>query len=235
MQAPRSLSGCLEPVRQQSIDGRTLTYSRTSLAGTGKTFLTSKVIDKLQDGLKSGPNQEGFAFFYCNRNETERREPLSVLRAFVRQLSTISSEEDSIQTHLKKLYKESRLKSSELTINNCKEIILKFINICPRTTFILDALDECEKRSRSELIDLFDYLLSNAEKPLKIFISSRPYGDIKERLKDRANIEIKATNNQDDISRFVKTKITQHRKWDTMDLSLQQKIIETLQEGSQGM
>lgn len=63
-----------------------------SLAGTGKTFLTLKVIDDIQATLEKQPNEEGFAFFYCNRNEAARRDPLSVLSAFVRQLSTIASD-----------------------------------------------------------------------------------------------------------------------------------------------
>jgi len=159
------------------------------------------------------------------------------LKAFVRQLSTISNENEngSIQKRLKEFYNESRLKASQLTMNDCKQLLLEFINIYPRTTLILDALDECEKQSRLELIEVFDYLLSEAKNPLKIFISSRPDGDIKERLKERANIEIKATDNYNDISKFVRSRITKHRKWKTMSPHLQDKIIETLHDGSQGM
>src|SRR4051812_45795097 len=114
-------------------------------AGTGKTFLTSKVVDEIQLTLTSGVNQEAFAFFYCNRNEELRREPLSVLRGFIRQLSTITSEEHSIQKRLQNFHSECRLKASEPTMNDCKELLLELIDIYPRTTLVLDALDECEK------------------------------------------------------------------------------------------
>jgi ankyrin repeat domain-containing protein 50 len=157
------------------------------------------------------------------------------LRAFIRQLSTTTSEEQSIQERLQKFYSECRLKASELTMNDCKELLLELLNIYPRTTLVLDALDECEKHKRLELIELMDHLLAEASNPVKIFISSRPDGDIKERLKDRANIAIDATKNQYDISRFVNSEIRKHRRWGKMPPKLQAQIVETVQQQSQGM
>ncbi|KAJ5512855.1 hypothetical protein N7463_002407 [Penicillium fimorum] len=57
--------------------------------GAGKTFLTSKVIDHVQDLLKVSLNHAGFAYFYCKDDEDNRRNPLCVLQSYVRQLSTI--------------------------------------------------------------------------------------------------------------------------------------------------
>jgi Cdc6-like AAA superfamily ATPase len=205
------------------------------IAGTGKTYLTSRVIDEIRSALKSNPNHEGLAFFYCNRNETERQEPLSVLRSFVRQLSTIIKDENSIQKRLKQFYIQTRLKASEPTIGDCKELLLEFINLYPKTTLILDALDECDKQKRRVLIEIFDYFLARASRPVKIFISSRPDGDIRERFKGQANIEIQATDNHDDISRFVESEITKHLRWNKISLELQKEIVEKLQKGSQGM
>ena len=204
-------------------------------AGTGKTHLTSRVIDEIRGALKSNPNHEGLAFFYCNRNETERQEPLSVLRSFVRQLSTIFKDEDSIQKRLRQFYIQSRLKASEPTLGDCKELLLEFINLYPKTTFILDALDECDKHKRGVLIETFDYFLARASRPVKIFISSRPDSDVKERFKSQANIEIQATDNHDDISMFVESEITKHPRWKKISPELQKDIVETLQKGSQGM
>ncbi|KAF4635686.1 hypothetical protein G7Y89_g2417 [Cudoniella acicularis] len=195
-------------------------------AGTGKTFLTSKVIDEVQSALKRDPNQ-GFAFFYCKRNEPGRGDPLSVLKAYVRQLSTIAGDSHSIQRSVKQFYNEARQRASQLTMNDCKKLLLDFINIYPQTTLILDALDECESQSRVELIEIFECLLSEAEEaknPLKIFISSRPDDDIKRKLKHHANIEITATDNHEDITRFVGSRISKHPTWHmTVDSELQKK------------
>lgn len=157
------------------------------------------------------------------------------MRAFVRQLSTTAMAEDSIQKRLREYYIQCRLNATELTMENCKRLLLDLVNTYPRTTLVLDALDECEKHKRLQLIAILDHVLAEALNPVKIFISSRPDGDIKERLKYRANIRINATDNQDDISRFVNNEITKHRRWRTMPTQLQTQIVETLQEKSQGM
>ncbi|KAF8861649.1 hypothetical protein BDZ45DRAFT_586659, partial [Acephala macrosclerotiorum] len=203
--------------------------------GTGKTFLTSKVIDQIHVNLKNSTNQEGFAFFYCNRNEAERREPLSALRAFVRQLSTIVGNKDSMQKSLKRFYIEHRLKASEPTMSDCKNILLELVNIYPRTTLVLDALDECEMGKRVELIEIFDYLLEHASNPLKIFISSRLDLDIKRKLKNRTNIEIQANDNHHDITKFLNSEISKHPEWLPKHPELKDQVVTTLQERSQGM
>jgi hypothetical protein len=158
-----------------------------------------------------------------------------VLKAFVRQLSTTSRAEDSIQKCLKDYYIQCRLKASGPTMGDCKSLLLDLVNTYPRTTLVLDALDECEKHERLELIAILDHVLAEALNPVKIFISSRPDGDIKEKLKDRANIGINATDNQDDISRFVNSEIIKHTGWRKLPAQLQTQIVETLQEKSQGM
>jgi ankyrin repeat domain-containing protein 50 len=205
------------------------------IAGTGKTYLTSRVIDDIRDVLENNPNHEGLAFFYCNRNETERQNPLSVLRSFLRQLSTIASDHDSMQKNLRQLHIQTRLKASKLSMDFCRDLLLEFINLYPKTTLVLDALDECDKRKRGALIETFDYFLDHALRPVKIFISSRPDGDIKERFKGRANIEIQATDNHDDIATFVESEITKHRRWEKISPGLQEEIVETLRTRSHGM
>ncbi|KAK2769608.1 hypothetical protein FQN53_005988 [Emmonsiellopsis sp. PD_33] len=204
-------------------------------AGTGKTFLVSKVIDEIQDILKNDPNHEGIAFFYCNRNDPERREPLAVLRSFVRQLSTTANGQHSMQQRIRQYYNKSREEGSTPTINDCKELLLELINTYPKTTIILDALDECEEQKRSVLVEVVNYFVASASRPVKIFISSRPYIDIRDMFWNHANIGIQATDNHDDISKFVESEIVRHRRWNKMPTELQKDIVDTLQDRSQGM
>ncbi|KAH8889900.1 hypothetical protein GQ53DRAFT_591978, partial [Thozetella sp. PMI_491] len=133
-------------------------------AGAGKTFLTSKVIDHIESLLNYSQNHEGFAFFYCNRNDDERRKPVSVLRSYA--------------------------------LNN---------------------------------------LLSQSKKPLKIFISSRPDGDIRDYFSSWPTVEIQATHNQSDIEKFVHEEIVKHRRWSKMQKSLQRDIVTTFLGRSTGM
>jgi len=181
-------------------------------------------------------NDEGFAFLYCSRNEGERQSPLSVLRSFVRQLSATMRGSDSIQTCIHEYYYKCREKGSQPTITDCKKLISQLVNIYPRTTLILDALDEVDRSQRVVLIDFFDDLVARASKPVKVFISSRPEGDLNERFKDGANIRIQATDNDHDISRFIEKEVGNHLRWKkNMPHDLIAEVIIIIQDKSQGM
>jgi ankyrin repeat domain-containing protein 50 len=204
------------------------------IPGAGKTFLASKVVEHVLSFILDHSPDEGFAFFYCNRDEAGRRDPLSVLRSYASQLST-TSDRQRIQKSLKELYEKNRDRGGEPTIPICKDLILESINTYPRTTLTLDALDECDSGTRYALIEAFDYLLSKAERPLKIFIASRPDGDIRDRFLSQPNIEIQATDNEMDIQRFVNAEITKHRRWNDIKPWLREHITNTLLAKSQGM
>ncbi|KAK7419209.1 hypothetical protein QQZ08_010978 [Neonectria magnoliae] len=188
--------------------------------GAGKTFLTSRVIDHVQAQLESSPNEEGFAYFYCSRNEEERRSPLSVLRSYVRQLSTSVRNPAHMRKPLRDFCSEARLRGSDLGLD---------------TTLILDALDECDPTSRWQLVEMMQHLVSKSEQPRKIFISSRPDDDIKRYFTSRPNVEIKATDNQRDIETFVNEEIDKPRRWGPISAPLRRDIVNMLLERSQGM
>ncbi|KAK1762907.1 hypothetical protein QBC33DRAFT_460474 [Phialemonium atrogriseum] len=202
--------------------------------GAGKTYLTSKVIDQI-DSLPETCNNEGFAFFYCNRNEEERRKPLSVLRSYVRQLSTAVRSPGHMRKQLRDLYRETIRNGSDLGLDACKQQLLESVNLYLKTTLVLDALDECEPELRGQLVNMIEDLLSKSERPLKVFISSRPDGDIRDRFASLPNIEIQATDNQDDIEKFVNEEIVKHRRWHRISPSLREEVVTTLLGRSGGM
>lgn len=145
-------------------------------------FLTSRVIDHIKDNLEQSPNDEGLAFFYCNRNETDRTKPLSVLQSYVRQLSTNFKNPLHIQKRLRNRCEEARLKGSKLDFASCQGALLNSLNLYPKTTIVVDALDECDPSSRNDLMKALDSLLHDAKMPVKIFIASRPDEDIRNRF-----------------------------------------------------
>lgn len=140
-----------------------------------------------------------------------------------------------MQKTLKRFYSEHRLKASEPTMSDCKNVLLELINIYPQTTLVLDALDECEMGKRVELIEVFDYLLAQTSNPLKIFISSRPDFDLKTKLRHRTNIEIQANDNHHDITKFLNSEMSKHPEWLPKHPKLKEQVVVTLQERSQGM
>ncbi|CAI7667495.1 unnamed protein product [Penicillium discolor] len=202
--------------------------------GAGKTYLTSKVIDHVQGLLKSSSPDAGFAYFYCNQNEEERRDPLSILQSCVRQLSTAVGSTGHIRKSLQVVSDEARRKGSHLGLEACKTQLLESVNGYSQTSIIIDALDECYEHSRWQLIDVIRELVSKSDRPLKVFISSRPDEYIKTQFSGKS-IEIHAINNQDDIEKFVNAEIDKPRHWGPISQSLRSDIVRTLREGSQIM
>ena len=158
------------------------------------------------------------------------------MRAFIRQLSSTAwSKEKSVHASLKSQYREARLKATKLTLSDCHKIILELVSDYPRTTLVIDALDECEKEQRLELVKILDDLLDKSYNPLRVFISSRPDGGIKEILGDRVTLEVNAENNSDDIAKYVDNEIEKHRRWKTISPEFRETIRNTLLQKSKGM
>lgn len=114
-------------------------------------------------------------------------------------------------------------------------MLRELIETYPRTTIVLDALDECEKDCRHELMDLFDDILGHASRPVKLIIASRPDVDIKEHFLKRAFINIRATDNRDDIGKYIHAEVQKHHRWSKLNEGLRTEIESVLLEKSDGM
>lgn len=202
--------------------------------GAGKTYLTSKVIDHVQSLLEGSSDSAGFAYFYCNRNAEDRREPLPVLQSYVRQLSTVVGTIGHIRKRLKVLSTQARRQGSHLGIEACKKQLIESVNEYSQTVIVLDALDECNGLERYKLLEVIKELISKSEQLLKVFISSRPENDIKTQFPGK-NIVIQAMNNQGDIEKFVHSEIDKLGKWEPISADLRIKVVKAICEGSQGM
>jgi len=193
----------------------------------------------LLDSFGEYPNDEALAYFYCDRNESARRDPELILSSFARQLS-LSRNGDAIQHSLVQLYYQKRktgFASGKLKIEESRDILLQLVRTYPQTTLVLDALDECHKETRTQLVDILDTLVAQSPKPVKIFISSRPDQDIKHRFGRGPNVHIKATDNRDDIAKFVNDKLNNSPEYwqSSINRDLKKEICETLVDKSEGM
>lgn len=182
------------------------------------------------------PNQ-AFAFFYFKRDDSSRNTALSCLRSIVRQLSTSPGRPGHIQATLRKLCIECQKKGRELSWDLSKQQLEESLHIFPRTTIIIDALDECTEDHRTDLVGIFSDLMATSTR-LLVFISGRPdTTGIQRALQNRTVLKIGTEDNQDDIERYVREKIANHRGWDDFrdTESTKETFILTLRKKSQGM
>lgn len=211
--------------------------------GMGKSFLASSVIDHflVNNATSNTPNRKnnhGFAYFYCERGTDELREPISILRSYVRQLSMVPCYPKCMQKELIELYQESRKQGAKLSTKVCKDQIFASANLYPRTILILDGLDECDANERGALIKILAELIQHAKNPVKLFISSRREQDIAKQLGFSRIIEISARDNKEDIQKFVDERIEKTEetgKWLSIPQDLKNKIKDTLCAKSDGM
>ncbi|KAL0640695.1 hypothetical protein Q9L58_000366 [Maublancomyces gigas] len=137
--------------------------------GSGKTYLMSKVVERIHQRHKSGA---AIAFFFCD-NKTEssqRRSTSAVLRTLVSQLllGILPRHADDVETCLQELAKYG--KNDEMMPWLFQEILKTISKHLPRVFLIIDAIDECD--DVAELLHVLKDLRTLTTK-FHIMISSR--------------------------------------------------------------
>ncbi|KAL7272931.1 hypothetical protein RUND412_004239 [Rhizina undulata] len=185
------------------------------IAGAGKTVLASIAIDLFMH-LRQ-PNQ-AVAYFYCKDGEIDRQEPQSIFNTVAKQLSLMSPE-GVLPEAVISLYKQQKKQG---------------------TVIVIDALDECNKEIRCQLLVALKDLCRSSTKGLKIFVTSRNDNDIRLQLENESNVYIRQSNNSGDIKLFVVAEVEKYISnkrllWSDVRPGLKQEIIDTLISGAGGM
>ena len=181
-------------------------YQLTRPAGAGKTYLASIVIDS----LFSSPTPEKLAYFYCNRAEENRQDPLSILNTLIQQLAQTESEDDKLLKPVVDIYLDRERKgqrSSRLSLGESEELLVKLMDIYPQTTICIDALDEVETKTRIHLLKALKNIIEKSKTLVKIFATTRMDPDILRQFEMFPRIELEPDDNIADIKQFVKTKL----------------------------
>jgi hypothetical protein len=156
----------------------------------------------------------------------------------VKQLS-FSRDQTSVHSALLKAYEvreRNGFTSFDLGLDEIRRLLDELIATYPGTTFVLDALDETDETTRKHLLKWFDHLIEYSPNT-KVLVSSRRDDDIKRRLEKKANVGIEATDNADDIAKFVTEKIKENEEERAYPISkaLRTQIVQVLLEKSGGM
>jgi hypothetical protein len=167
------------------------------------------------------------------------------LRSILKQLSCSKPElpiREPVAEEYKKRKKEAEEHGSEplkLTVTECIELILALTHYNP-AIIVIDALDECQQDRRHELLEALDDIIKMSANLVKVFVSSRDDIDIVLRLEESPNVFINASDNGEDIERFVYSEversITRKRLLNgQVSDELKTRIIATLIGGASGM
>jgi len=214
--------------------------TKGGLAGAGKTYTASSVIDSHH---RSSPGSDKLAYFYCNRAEESRRTPETILRTLLQQLVQAESEGDKLFKPVIEVYKD-RLqkgqKSAPLTLKESLDILVQLTDVHPQTTLCIDALDEIDHKIRIRLLEALKYVMEYSKSLVKVFATTRMDPDILLQFELFPRIELQPDDNFDDIKHFVDTNV--QKAIDdklllngAVPLDLKAEICAVLRERSKGM
>lgn len=189
---------------------------------------------------QSHQTAEPVVYFYCNRNESQRQNPTAIMCAIVKQMSVVWPEA-GLPKPVVAAYNERAkggMAAGPLVFQECFDLLISLLDLYPRTTIVIDGLDESDPMERWRLLEALTAIMHTSTNSVKIFISSRDDTDIRFKLEQVPNLYIDAHDNREDIERFIKREISQtggrRRLW-RLPEGLQSRIISVILEKANGM
>ena len=167
--------------------------------------------------LNGIPQFDKVSFFYCKRDEADRRDREKILLSLIKQLAcpsidTKGNRRTPICSEALEAYeKEQKDPSSrrQLNFDSSLNLLGQLVECYEQPVVVLDALDECSKEVRSHLLRGLLSVIQKAKCPFKVFIASRHNLDIGNYLQNLSHVcTIKARDNAEDIEHYVQQELT---------------------------
>ena len=182
--------------------------------GIGKTVLASFLVEELEKRAQTTPHMT-FAYYFCDNKDEKRRTATSILRGLILQLLRQHKLFEHIQPDFD-VQGEQLFKRFEALWR-----ILLHILRDPKSGdvfLLIDALDECEKSSREDLLDGLEKLFTSLEPSketggpgkCKILVTCRREPDISRKLgKISTTIPVDTGKVNADLREFINIKVTE--------------------------
>ena len=177
-------------------------------------MLASLLIDELCTEKKKYaiPRESKTYYFYCQEEDLEHRTYLDILKGILHQM--VDADEDLLP-----LCTEKAASSGSTNLANpeiAQTLIEAFFEFNPRQYIIIDGLDECE--SPDEIRQTADFFMRQVTKcdneikqgRLRVLFMSQLIPELfKDKImpEDDACVELKSTDNADDIRAYVRKRI----------------------------
>ena len=193
---------------------------------SGKT--SSTIIENIKAIAKP---EIGFAFFYLDINDKDKRTSRSLLSSLSLSLTAKLKNYSPMQM----LY-EKHDKLHFPTEDELLDLLMKLIQSFKQTYIVIDALDECECDDYNQLFHVIKTIHSRQLSHLHLVVSSRREQDILEQMKEcTAEICLSAELVESDIISYVDATVAKEHKFQKWSPSVQAWIKEALINGANGM
>ncbi|KAF2150036.1 hypothetical protein K461DRAFT_38542 [Myriangium duriaei CBS 260.36] len=174
-----------QPFRQWLDSDTPSCFALTGIVGSGKTKVTTTVVDYLEDAVSTpNNNRQVFHFFYRSAFR-ERLTGLDVFEAFLKQIIIRNPEMPADLQHRVWTYygpESGRPHLGQLG----KRLLLPLVEHLTKPIFVIDGLDECEPISRQELVQFIPLLVAKGS---SVFVSTRDISELIRRFPYLATAE----------------------------------------------
>ena len=170
--------------------------------GCGKSVLSRSLIDERR--VCTSAMSSTVCYFFFKDGQEQRMRGANALSAMLHQLFENTALVSHALPSAKRYGKKLRDEFSELwrILTKCAQDSEAGEIIC-----ILDALDECEKDSRSKLLDNLESFFSQVDKSssykLKFLVTSRPYEDLEDSFRLFSDVSTYLDFDEDDKSQRI--------------------------------
>ncbi|PTB66815.1 hypothetical protein BBK36DRAFT_1198507 [Trichoderma citrinoviride] len=183
--------------------------------GFGKTILASLLVDELDELRKKKkyiiPSESRIYYFYCQEEDSEHRTYLDILRGILHQM--VDSNDDLLPLCVEKA--ESSGNPSLADTETAQSLIEAFIEYNTRQYVIIDGLDECDTAEARKAATFFMGQVTKCDNDIKqghlrLLFMSQPIPELaraKVMPEDDACVQLKATDNAEDIKSYVRKRI----------------------------
>lgn len=196
------------------------------IPGAGKTIITATVIELLRTKFQA--NDVGIAFIYCNYKSKQEH----IFKGFILcLLKQLIQDRPILPLEIKSLYQRYLDTRTHPSIDEVINVLRTFLAIYSRAFIVVDALDECSKSDREQLLEtLFEF---QSQMQINIFATSRPLPDVMKRF--GANIQLEIRANDEDVQMYLENHILKLPSFVSRNSDLQKEIITQIINAVDGM
>ncbi|KAK7955119.1 hypothetical protein PG988_015813 [Apiospora saccharicola] len=199
------------------------------IPGSGKTILTSMVINDIEDRSKKDTST-AIAYVYLDYRREEDQTVNNLLSCIAKQLG---GSQRTLPGALRDIYEKHNAKK---TRPHMKEISLALHAVAAsyrRVYLVIDALDECQTSNgcRAEFLSqIFDL---QSQQMIKLFVTCRNIPEIAARFQNSTCLRISAS--MDDVRTYVEGNMRRMPSFVQRDSALGEEIVATISEAANGM
>jgi Cdc6-like AAA superfamily ATPase len=186
-------------------------------------------VDYLLDSAQTAQNSAyGVAWVYCNYKSQADQDTASILAAILKQLG---QSRPSALGPVEQLHRKHTSHGTKPSLDDTFSAIRDVVVQYPYVFIVLDALDECQREIRHQLLSKLFAL--QKETDVRLIVTSRFVPDVEDALRSAIRLEVKASDK--DVKEFVAGQISRLPRCVQRDKALQDLVQERVVEAVDGM